>query len=52
MAASPAAAAALLILFALGAAGGVAADGPDHRYKMYAPVPLYANKVGPFHNPR
>jgi len=29
----------------------VAADGSDHRYKMYEPVPLYANKVGPFHNP-
>eukprot|EP00897_Mesotaenium_endlicherianum_P009077 jgi/Mesen1/8198/ME000442S07474 len=23
----------------------------DHSYKMHAKVPLYANKVGPFHNP-
>ncbi|PAN50694.1 hypothetical protein PAHAL_9G539000 [Panicum hallii] len=51
MAASPAAAAALLALLALAAAGGVAADGSDHRYKAGEPVPLYANKVGPFHNP-
>jgi len=50
--ASPAAAAALLALLALAAAGGVAADGSDHRYKAGEPVPLYANKVGPFHNPR
>lgn len=50
MAALPAAAAALLVLLAL--AGGVAADGSDHRYKSGEPVPLYANKVGPFHNPR
>ncbi|XP_066396442.1 transmembrane 9 superfamily member 2-like [Miscanthus floridulus] len=51
MSASPAAAAALLVLVALAAAGGVAADGSDHRYQMNEPVPLYANKVGPFHNP-
>ncbi|XP_066383487.1 transmembrane 9 superfamily member 3-like isoform X1 [Miscanthus floridulus] len=48
---APAAAAALLVLLALAAASGVAADGSDHRYKMNEPVPLYANKVGPFHNP-
>lgn len=37
----------LLLWFA-----GVAADASDHRYKINDPVPLYANKVGPFHNPR
>ncbi|KAJ7542477.1 hypothetical protein O6H91_10G108300 [Diphasiastrum complanatum] len=31
---------------------GVAFGGEaDHRYKQGDPVPLYANKVGPFHNP-
>ncbi|XP_020100304.1 transmembrane 9 superfamily member 3-like [Ananas comosus] len=30
---------------------GVAADASDHRYKPEDPVPLYANKVGPFQNP-
>jgi hypothetical protein len=45
--------AALLALIALlAAAGGAAADGSDHRYKAGEAVPLYANKVGPFHNPR
>ncbi|XP_019705818.2 transmembrane 9 superfamily member 2 isoform X1 [Elaeis guineensis] len=29
----------------------VKADGSDHRYKEGDRVPLYANKVGPFHNP-
>ncbi|KAI3895373.1 hypothetical protein MKX03_032586 [Papaver bracteatum] len=29
----------------------VRSDGSDHRYKARDPVPLYANKVGPFHNP-
>ncbi|PSS36629.1 Transmembrane 9 superfamily member 3 like [Actinidia chinensis var. chinensis] len=29
----------------------VRSDGSDHRYKSGDPVPLYANKVGPFHNP-
>jgi hypothetical protein len=52
MAALRAPAATLLVLLALAAAGGVAADGSDHRYKIREPVPLYANKVGPFHNPR
>ncbi|GJN08526.1 hypothetical protein PR202_ga26459 [Eleusine coracana subsp. coracana] len=52
MAAAARAAAALLMLLALAAAGGVAADGSDHRYKAGGEaVPLYANKVGPFHNP-
>nr|XP_016505253.1 PREDICTED: transmembrane 9 superfamily member 2-like isoform X2 [Nicotiana tabacum] len=26
-------------------------DGSDHKYKAGDSVPLYANKVGPFHNP-
>jgi len=30
---------------------GAGADGSDHRYKEGDRVPLYANKVGPFHNP-
>lgn len=30
----------------------VRSDPSDHRYKEGDPVPLYANKVGPFHNPR
>lgn len=30
----------------------VRSDGSDHRYKEGDIVPLYANKVGPFHNPR
>ncbi|XP_074579396.1 transmembrane 9 superfamily member 2-like [Curcuma longa] len=47
--AAVAAAAALLIL-CFGIAG-VASDASDHRYKKGDPVPLYANKVGPFHNP-
>ncbi|OAY85243.1 Transmembrane 9 superfamily member 3 [Ananas comosus] len=29
----------------------VVSDASDHRYKAGDPVPLYANKVGPFHNP-
>jgi transmembrane 9 superfamily protein 3 len=51
--ASPAAGAApaLLLLLAF-AVAGVLSDGSDHRYKTGEPVPLYANKVGPFHNPR
>jgi uncharacterized membrane protein len=30
----------------------VRSDASDHRYKENDDVPLYANKVGPFHNPR
>ncbi|KAF2599393.1 hypothetical protein F2Q68_00011221 [Brassica cretica] len=37
-----------LIFFA---AGNVRSDASDHRYKEGDSVPLYANKVGPFHNP-
>ncbi|KAB8885425.1 hypothetical protein FH972_026793 [Carpinus fangiana] len=29
----------------------VRSDASDHRYKVGDPVPLYTNKVGPFHNP-
>ncbi|KAG6720660.1 hypothetical protein I3843_03G072800 [Carya illinoinensis] len=29
----------------------VRSDASDHRYKAGEDVPLYANKVGPFHNP-
>ncbi|KAF3592076.1 hypothetical protein DY000_02025004 [Brassica cretica] len=43
----------LLFLGALlfSAAGIVRSDASDHRYKEGDSVPLYANKVGPFHNP-
>ncbi|XP_073293518.1 transmembrane 9 superfamily member 3-like [Primulina huaijiensis] len=30
---------------------GVKSDASDHKYKLGDPVPLYANKVGPFNNP-
>lgn len=30
----------------------VRSDGSDHKYKAKDQVPLYANKVGPFQNPR
>lgn len=30
----------------------VRSDASDHRFKDGEAVPLYANKVGPFHNPR
>ncbi|XP_072991309.1 transmembrane 9 superfamily member 3 [Typha latifolia] len=40
--------AALLLCFGV---AGVVSDASDHRYKQDDPVPLYANKVGPFHNP-
>lgn len=36
--------------FCLGS--GVRSDGADHKYSLGDPVPLYANKIGPFHNPR
>ncbi|CAN7044231.1 unnamed protein product [Brassica rapa subsp. trilocularis] len=38
-----------LIFFA---AGNVRSDASDHRFKEGDSVPLYANKVGPFHNPK
>ena len=40
----------LLLLLAL--VGVASAGAADHKYKTGEPVPLYANKVGPFHNPR
>ncbi|CAL9173117.1 transmembrane 9 superfamily member 3-like [Musa acuminata AAA Group] len=45
-----AAVAVALLLLCFGIAG-VASDASDHRYKKRDSVPLYANKVGPFHNP-
>lgn len=42
----------MLAILALLSAVEVRSDGSDHRYKSGDPVPLYANKVGPFHNPR
>lgn len=30
---------------------GIKSDASDHKYKLGDPVPLYANKVGPFNNP-
>lgn len=41
----------VLVLCGFGALG-VDASGSDHKYARGDPVPLYANKVGPFHNPR
>ncbi|CAH8353791.1 unnamed protein product [Eruca vesicaria subsp. sativa] len=45
-----------MLLFLVGAlifsgSGVVRSDASDHRYKEGDTVPLYANKVGPFHNP-
>ncbi|CAD5193323.1 transmembrane 9 superfamily member 3 [Musa acuminata AAA Group] len=45
-----AAATALLLLLCFGV-DGVVSDASDHRYKTGDHVPLYVNKVGPFHNP-
>ncbi|KAL0905347.1 hypothetical protein M5K25_023759 [Dendrobium thyrsiflorum] len=42
----------VLLLILLGACVlRAGADGSDHRYKEGDHVPLYANKVGPLHNP-
>ena len=43
---------AVLAVVVLACALGARADGSDHKYKEGDHVPLYANKVGPFHNPR
>lgn len=43
---------AVLAVVVLVCALGARADGSDHKYKEGDHVPLYANKVGPFHNPR
>jgi len=45
-------AAAFIALVVLLGADRARSDASDHRYKEGDPVPLYANKVGPFHNPR
>ncbi|URE14341.1 Endomembrane protein 70 [Musa troglodytarum] len=42
---------ALLCILMLACGFRVGADGRDRRYKEGDRVPLYANKVGPFHNP-
>jgi hypothetical protein len=47
-----AAAVVFIALAVLLGADQVSSDASDHRYKERDPVPLYANKVGPFHNPR
>ncbi|KAG6516170.1 hypothetical protein ZIOFF_026619 [Zingiber officinale] len=47
--AATAAAALLILCFGI---AGIASEASDHRYKKGDPVPLYASKVGPFHNPR
>jgi hypothetical protein len=41
----------LLVFLFLYGVSPVISDGSDHRYKVGDDVPLYANKVGPFHNP-
>lgn len=41
-----------LLLTVFAAFSAVRSDSSDHRYKQGDIVPLYANKVGPFHNPR
>lgn len=41
----------VLVLLFFGAMK-VRSDSSDHKYKSGEEVPLYANKVGPFHNPR
>lgn len=40
-----------VLVLALAAGLGVEGDGSNHKYKEGDHVPLYANKVGPFHNP-
>jgi hypothetical protein len=45
-------AAAFIALVVLLGADRARSDASDHRYKEGDPVPLFANKVGPFHNPR
>ncbi|XP_078444852.1 endomembrane protein 70 protein family [Wolffia australiana] len=42
---------ALSILIVSLCTAGVQSDSSDHRYSQGDPVPLFANKVGPFHNP-
>ena len=42
----------VVVLFVLCSVIEVRSDASDHRNKPGDQVPLYANKVGPFHNPR
>ena len=42
----------IALLLLLSGADQVRSSASDHRYKEGEVVPLYANKVGPFHNPR
>ncbi|KAK8966492.1 hypothetical protein KSP40_PGU005894 [Platanthera guangdongensis] len=42
---------AVALIFCFGIVG-VISDASNQRYKPGEAVPLYANKVGPFHNPR
>jgi hypothetical protein len=41
----------LVVLLGSLGADQVRSDASDHWYKEGDPVPLYANKAGPFHNP-
>lgn len=43
---------AIVILCCCFSISHVTSDASDHRYKEGDSVPFYANKVGPFHNPR
>ena len=42
----------LSAIFVMCCGSQVMSDAIDHRYKAGDLVPLYANKVGPFSNPR
>lgn len=42
----------IVVLLLVCTAIRVRSNASDHKYKVGDPVPLYANKVGPFHNPR
>ena len=39
------------LLVALACSAVACATAASHRYKPHDPVPLFANKVGPFSNP-
>ncbi|KAK9144204.1 hypothetical protein Sjap_004107 [Stephania japonica] len=41
----------LVLLCVVGCGVRVGGDGSDHMYKEREHIPLYANKIGPFHNP-
>lgn len=42
----------VVVLVLVGSGAEVAASASDHKYKEKDKVPLYANKIGPFNNPR